>query len=132
MGTSMETWVRRTLWLSCPFNLFGAYLFACPGSTLGQLSGLPPDAPALYTALIAWLIALFGLTYAWLPMQPVLARPLLGMLAIGKCGAFLTAVALLVAGAVDPRVVGLSFADLLLGGFWLVWLAQSRGPAVPA
>lgn len=125
MGTSMETWVRRTLWLSCPFNLFGAYLLACPGSTLGQLSGLPPDVPALYTVLTAWLVVLFGLTYAWLPLQPVLARPLIGMLAIGKCGVFVAAVALAVAGAIDLRVVGLSVADLLLGGFWLVWLVRS-------
>lgn len=127
-SASMEAWVRRTLWLSCPFNLFGAYLFACPGSTLGQLSGLPPDAPALYTALTAWLIARFGLTYAWLPMQPVLVRPLIGMLAIGKCGAFVTAVALAMTGAVDVRVAALSVADLLPGGFWLVWLMQSGRP----
>ncbi|MCB1747988.1 MAG: hypothetical protein H6977_13180 [Gammaproteobacteria bacterium] len=122
-----ESWVRFTLWVSCPFNLGAAALFAMPGAAPGRLAGLPPSAPAVYTALTAFLVALFGFTYAWLAQQREIDRPLVGMLAIGKTGVFVVAVVLAVAGAAAPRLVGLAAGDLVLGLLWLTWLAQTRG-----
>jgi hypothetical protein len=61
-------WIRWTLWLSCPFNLLAAGLFAMPGSYASQLVGIPPSAPPIYTALTAFLITLFSATYAWMAL----------------------------------------------------------------
>jgi predicted membrane channel-forming protein YqfA (hemolysin III family) len=121
-----ESWVRFTLWVSCPFNLGAAALFAVPGAAPAQLVGLPPSAPAVYAALVTWLVALFGFTYAWLAQRREIDRPLVGMLAIGKTGVFVVAVVLAIAGASAPRLVALAAGDLALGLLWLTWLVQSR------
>lgn len=120
-----ETWVRLTLWVSCPFNLCAAALLAVPGAAPGRLVGLPA-APAVYTALTAFLVALFGFAYAWLAQRRDIDRALLGLLAIGKCGVFLLSVVLAVNGAMAPRLVGLAGGDALFGALWLGWLLQSR------
>ncbi|MGE0484469.1 MAG: hypothetical protein AB7Q81_10045 [Gammaproteobacteria bacterium] len=121
-----ENWVRLTLWVSCPFNLGAAALFAVPGAAPAQAAGLPSSAPAVYTALVAWLVALFGFTYAWLAQRRELDRPLVGMLAIGKCGVFVIAVALALTGSAAPRLAALATGDLALGLLWLTWLVQTR------
>ena len=43
----LDRWVRVTLWLSCPFNLFAAWLFFYPASAPAQALGLPPAAPLI-------------------------------------------------------------------------------------
>ena len=67
--------VRRALGVSVPFNLGGALAFAFPES-LGRLAGLPTPAPPMYSAPLAFLVALFAGTYAWLARQPHIDRPL--------------------------------------------------------
>jgi hypothetical protein len=122
--TVMESCVRATLWLSVPFNLGAAYLFAAPGSALGRLVGMPPEAPVIYLGLTAWLVALFGFTYLWLVLQHELQRPLLAMLAIGKCGVFVVACGLATWANLEPRLVGLAAVDMALGFFWIIWLTR--------
>jgi hypothetical protein len=77
--------MRRALWASVVYNFGGALLFGFPGS-LGHLAGLPAPVPRVYTALLAFFVALFGGAYAWLACQPRIDRPLVAVAALGKVG----------------------------------------------
>ena len=124
-----ESFIRATLWLACPFNLLAAYIVAMPGGWLGQLYGLPPDVPALYAALAAMFIALFGGAYLWLAVSETLHRPLLGLGAVGKLLAFLLASGLWAVDAAPPAIALTSIGDLAFALLWLGWL---RRPAATA
>jgi hypothetical protein len=121
-----DTVVRTALALSAPYNLAGAYLFAFPASTLSQAQGLPADAPALYRALTALLLALFGAAYAWLAAQKEISRPLLALGAIGKALAFLTFVLLALMGLCSRRFAAASVGDAILATIFGWWLLASR------
>jgi len=113
--------VRRALWASVPFNLGGALLFAFPES-LGRLADLPTPAPHVYTAPLAFLIALFAGTYAWLARQPRIDRPLVAFAALGKSGFFVVTFGLWVLGEASTQgVVGAS-GDLILAAIFAWWL----------
>jgi hypothetical protein len=117
--------VRRALWISVAYNGSGALLFAFPSTVFGQLAGLPPDVPALYRALMAWFVVLFGGTYAWLARRPVIDRPLLGFAAIGKAGAFAVSLAAWMSGVLPLRGVLAVAGDLALAGVFAWWLLTS-------
>lgn len=110
--------IRGSLWISFAFNLLAAYLFAVPDSPLGVLLGLPAPAPALYRALAAYLVALFGVCYGWLAVQEDPHQPLLAVGAVGKAGVFVIAAALWLAGSVGAAIVGLASGDLILALLW--------------
>lgn len=114
--------VRVALWLSVPFNLLAAYAFAVPQSKLGILIGLPADVPRLYALVLAFLIAQFGCTYAWLASQTEPHRPLLAFSAIGKSGVFLIVLLLWFDGAANGALVLIGCGDLLLALLWFRWL----------
>jgi hypothetical protein len=123
---SSEQLTRTTLWISAPFNLGAAALFAFPSSSLGRALGMPAEVPALYAALVALFVALFGLVYAWTAAQPVLVRPLVVLGAVGKFGAFAIALALFLAGSVQASTVAVACGDLALALIWSRWLLESR------
>jgi hypothetical protein len=68
-----DKFLRRALWVSVAYNLAAALLFAFPASSFGRLAGLPSPVPPVYSALVAFFVALFGGTYAWLARQPITA-----------------------------------------------------------
>jgi len=119
---SPDVVVRRALWASAVFNVFGALLFAFPGSLPGRLAGLPADAPAVYRALVALFVLLFGGSYAWLARAPRIDRPLLALGAIGKAAAFFTVALLWMAGAAPARSVGAIFGDLAFAAVFAWYL----------
>ena len=122
-----EKWLRATLWVSFPFNLVAAYILAFPSSAPGQLVGLPATVPALYAALTSFLVALFGVVYAWLAIRPRINRPLVAVSAIGKTGVFGIACVLWIAGSGAGRVVLLASGDLALAFVWFWWLIAATG-----
>lgn len=122
-----ETWVRRSLWIACPFNLFAALVFAFPSSAIGQQLGLPHSVNPLYLSLVSLFVGLFGLTYGWLARRPTIDRPLLGLGSIGKFGAFLIALTLWLDDAVPEVVVLVALGDLAFAALWFNWLLSSRG-----
>jgi undecaprenyl pyrophosphate phosphatase UppP len=97
--------VRYTLWVSAPFNLLAAYMVLLPLSALGRLVGMPPSPPLVYSALLATMIALFGLAYAWLATQPEIDRPLVGLAAIAKTMVFVIALLLWLAERRRPELM---------------------------
>jgi len=113
--------MRRVLWASVLFNLFGALLFLFPAS-LGRLAGLPAPVPFAYSALLALFIVLFGGSYAWLALQSRFDRPLVAFGAIGKASAFAVVLACWVAGAVEGRAVLAITGDLVLAAIFAWWL----------
>ncbi len=114
--------VRASLWLSVPFNLLAAYAFAAPASELGSRIGLPAEVPRLYALVLAFLIAQFGCTYAWLALQAEPHRPLVAFSAIGKTGVFLIVLLLWIGGMANGTLALIACGDLLLALLWFRWL----------
>ncbi len=117
-----DKWIRRTLWLSFPFNMGAAVMLAFPASGLGQLVEMPEAVPAIYRALASGLVALFGFAYAWLAMQQEIDRPLVAFSAIGKAGVFLLAVALALGAVGSWKLVPIAGVDLAFALVWFNWL----------
>lgn len=118
--------LRITLWISIPFNLGAAGVFALPSSAPGQLLGLSPSVDPVYVALCCFMVALFGLTYAWLAMQPRVDRPMLCLAAVGKSGVFVLCVGLWLFGNASGALVAAASGDLLLAIVWFRWLLLQR------
>ncbi len=113
--------MRRTLQVTCLFNFAGAFALAFPASSLGQLFGLPADAPAVYRAFDSGAIALFGLAYGWLSVQRVIDRPLVVLSICGKLFAFSSLLLLAVIGQLPMRAPLLGVADLVFALIFLWW-----------
>ena len=124
-----DKFVRRAMQISVVFNLGGALLFAFPGSVLGRIAGLPASVPGLYCAMLAFFVALFGGTYAWLAVQRDIDRPLVAFSAIGKSGAFFTILGFWIAGEVPARGVVLGTGDLVLAAVFAWWLIVTSDSA---
>jgi len=124
--------MRRALWASVFFNLAGAVGFAFPGS-LGRLAGLPAPVPHVYSATLAFLVALFGGTYAWLARQPRIDRPIVAFCAIGKAGFFAVVLACWLLGEMPGFALVGAAGDLLFAGVFAWWLlAEPDVPAIAA
>ncbi len=117
--------VRRALWLSVPFNLLGALLFAFPGSWAGQLAGLPADVPSLYRALVVLFVVLFGAAYGWLAAASTIHRPMVALAAVGKIAAFAVVLSLCLVGEAPLRALLGMTGDLVLGGIFAWWLLSA-------
>ncbi|MGH8596372.1 MAG: hypothetical protein ACREXT_06920 [Gammaproteobacteria bacterium] len=117
---------RRILWAAVAFNLFGAYLFAYPASTAGQLLGLPPDVPLVYRAIVAVFVLLFGGAYAWLALQPEPNRPLVAFSAIGKTSVFVMIAILWLANESSLRGVLAALGDLFFAAAFAWWLLDQK------
>ena len=115
---------RRILWVSAAFNFSAAFVFAFPASSLGQLVSLPADVPAVYSAMVALFVALFGGAYGWLALQPVIHRPLLWFGAIGKSAVVVLAVILCIAGEIPMRLAAVSIGDLVFAAIYVKWLLK--------
>ena len=107
----------------------GAWIFASPGSGLGQQYDLPAEVPVLYRALVSFILAVFAGMYAWMAAQATLIRPLLWIGVIGKGGAFITALALFASGQVSTGTVSMLVGDGVLSAIWSVWLIRTRASA---
>lgn len=123
---ALENWVRKTLWLSAPFNFIAAYGLWQPGSVIGQLLQAPTEVPVIYAALLGYIIALFGIFYAYMAQQKTISRPLLLAGASGKAGVFVILGWLWAAGQAPLLMFLVSWGDLAFASIWGAWLWQSR------
>jgi len=121
--------MRRSLWATVGFNLGGAFLFAFPSSPLGEIVGLPGAVPPIYSASLAFFVALFAGAYAWLARQPVIDRPLVGLSVVGKSGFFaLMFLSWLLGEASGLWVIGAT-GDLVFAGIFVWWLLGDQQAA---
>lgn len=125
----LEGLVRKTLLLSAVFNLVCAGIVIFPNSALGQLTGFPAGAPAIYAGLLAWLVTVYAGAYAWLGLTPVISRPLLYSGVCAKGGAFLFLTGLWLAGGITAMTASLGVGDLLFAAIWYLWLNATKGNA---
>lgn len=114
--------MRGALWTSFVANLVAAAGFAFP-DTLGRLAGFPAGGPRLYTATLAVLVALFGLTYGWLASRPRIDRPLVVFSAIGKTSFVAVAFACWLLGEVTGQGMLMASGDLVFAAIFVWWLA---------
>jgi hypothetical protein len=119
-----STMMRKILWVGVAFNAIAALMLAFPNS-LGALVGLPPVGSIFYPWLLAFFVALFGATYAWLAVQPTLHRPLVMLAAIGKTGVFVVALACLLRGDIAFRAFSVAIGDLVFAGIFFLWLRST-------
>jgi hypothetical protein len=118
----MESLVRKTLWLSFPFNIVAACMLAFPASWFGQFAGFPAEGHVLYQYLSAWLVAGFGVAYAWVAQARDLSVPFIQFSAIMKIGVFVIAGLLCLLSDVSWRLVLIASADFMFGLIWLCWI----------
>jgi hypothetical protein len=124
-----DTFMRRVLWFSAAFNLSGAAIMAFPSSALGQWLALPSSVPPLYSAYVAYFVALFAGAYAWLACRPVIDRPIIALAAIGKAGIFFITLFLWLMGEAAGRGVVAVVGDLILAVIYVWWLSGQRHAA---
>ncbi|REK18906.1 MAG: hypothetical protein DWQ37_03625 [Planctomycetota bacterium] len=125
-----EPLLRTLLWLATVFNTVAAYVFAFPASSLGELAGMPADAPPLYRAATALFVELFGLAYAWLAYHRPLIRPMVAFGALGKASAFVLVAVLWLTGHASPSLVALGTGDLLFAALF-AWCLLGLSPTEP-
>ena len=113
--------LRRALWASVPYNVFGALMFGFPES-LGSFAGLPVPVPHVYTLSLAVLVLLFGATYAWLAVQPRIDRPLVAFSAIGKASVFTVVLVCWLRGEGPGLGVLAACGDLAFAAVFASWL----------
>jgi len=114
-----EALLRKTLYFSFFYNIFGGLTFMFP-TALGQTAGLPIPAPFLYSWFIGTNILLFALVSLWLAKSTHIAVPLLTVFAISKiifCALMVTSWQL---GEINPIGGLLSGVDLVMGIIFLL------------
>lgn len=126
-----EKWVRTTLALSVPFNFIAAYGLWQPTTVVGQILQAPAEVPAVYAALLAYLIALFGVFYGYMAQENEITRPLLFAGVTGKTGVFVILALLWLQGEAPFLMFLVSWGDLAFAGIWGSWLWRTRAATSP-
>jgi hypothetical protein len=119
----VERSIRQVLWLGAFFNAVVAASILFPAAF-----GLPPPPAGSDFAIgiLAWFVALFGVAYAWMAMQPAIPRPLVALAAIGKAGVFAMASACLWRGAIELPTFVVCACDLAFAAWFVAWLRATR------
>jgi hypothetical protein len=113
--------LRAVLWVGAAFNTFAAGALAFPDS-IGSMLALPPVASTFHAWLLAFFVALFGATYAWMARQAAIPRPLVALAAIGKSGVFLIALACWWRGDLGTAALAPAIGDAMFAGLFFWWL----------
>lgn len=116
-----DTTVRLVLKVGAAFNFSAAALILFAAS-LGRLADLPPDAPHLYSWMLAAFVFLFGGVYLWLPNRDPIDRPLVAVAALGKFAVFLVSLVCLILSEISIKTLAPAVIDLLFGILFVTWL----------
>ena len=114
--------VTATLWMTVPLNLAAGVALSFPASPLGQLIDLPHQSYSFHTLLSGSLVALFGVVYAWLALQPAVNRGLLFFGACGKTMAVGIAAISYATGQLSGVTMVVMCGDLIFAAVWFAWL----------
>src|SRR5439155_23850131 len=116
-----QTAMRKVFWAGAAFNATAALMLVFP-ATLGAIVRLPSAGSPLYPWMLAYFIALLGVAYAWLALQPTFSRPLVWLGAIGKIGVFCIALACFLRGDIPFATFSVTLGDLAFGIVFVSWL----------
>lgn len=122
----LDNWVGRSLWITLPFNFIAAYALSFPTSSISRFVELPAQPYNFYTVFSGAMVALFGLTYTWMALQPAINRPLLAFGACAKLLAVTTAAILFTLGEFSGLALLIVSGDLVFAVLWGAWLFQTR------
>lgn len=112
--------IRTALWLTVVLNGLGLAVFV--PLALGFNSPLMPvPTPRYYAAQIGVTIALFGVVYAWLAVQPRPNPAVVAVGGLGKLGFFGVTVAYWLAGDLPGGMALNAVPDLVFGAVFLWW-----------
>lgn len=121
-----DSLMRGALWFSAALNAAGVFMFGA--AAIGaETTMLPIPVPRFYAAQLAFVIANFGVAYAWLARRPQIDRPLVALGAVGKAGFFLVYALYWLAGDLPGAAVLTATPDLVLALIFAWWLAGGRG-----
>jgi CHASE2 domain-containing sensor protein len=95
---------------------------------MGHLLELPQSSHPFYSYMSGSIIALFGLVYVWLALQPIIVRSVLLIGTSGKLIAVLISFGLTISGDLSPIVATAIAGDLLFVGLWIYYLMQTQKP----
>jgi hypothetical protein len=126
---SRDDVLRVSLWASVGYNALGAWALAAPGSWAGRTAGVPTEAPFLFRAELAFVVALFGALYLWLAARPRLDEaivPLVAFAAFGKVGFYAIYVGTWLRGDMPGSAVVSASGDLLFACVF-AWWVLTRG-----
>lgn len=123
---STEKMLRMALRVSVPFNFLAAYGIAFPASFMGRMMGLSTDANVFNATLLAFLVAIFGVAYAWLSVQKKIDRPMVCFSGIAKTGVFVIAFLVWIQGNASGVTVLFTVGDLLFAGVFFAWLLNTK------
>lgn len=120
----LPSWMRTALYATAVMNLGVAFLFLPAAASLRELSGFPPDAPAVYLLTVGLFVGLFGVGYLGMAMRGTAEPLFLGVCAAGKLAFFSLLVGLWVAGSLPVRAPAIGSADLVFGAMFVAWLVR--------
>ncbi len=124
---NLPPWMRVALWATTLLNLLGSIAFV-PQFPMGrEMMSLPAAGHPIYLWIIAEFIFIFGVAYAYCAWTSRAPRVFIGVAAAGKLSFFATMVGFWLAGEVPMKAALGASSDLLFGGLFLLWLAQTRG-----
>ncbi len=116
-----EDFLRKSLWATTVFNAGAALLFFFP-HIAAQFVPMPPAAPPFQSVMLGCFVLLFGGSYAWNAVQPVIDRPLLALGAIGKAVVFVLALCFWLAQQIPFSMVLAASGDLAFAAIFTAWL----------
>lgn len=126
MAVNPDRVIRLALWATVVVNAVGTLLFA--SLALGRPSALMPiDVPRYFAAQMGFVIALFGVVYAWLACQARINRPLLVVGGAGKLGFFGLTVVYALVGDVPLGMAMNATPDFVFACVFF-WWALSHSP----
>lgn len=120
--TTLPAWMRNALFATAAMNVLGGLAFLPPATGPRALMGLPPHEHAVYLALVALFVLLFGAGYLWVAVANRPERLFITLAACGKLGFFLLLLAFWLGGTLPATAPLAGVADLVFAVLFFVWL----------
>lgn len=119
------TWLRAAMLGTALMNFGAAILFLPPAGTMRALAGFPDAAPAVYLAILAMFVALFGAGYLWVAVTGRADPLFVGLAAAGKTAFVTLLVGFAACGGVPWRAPLVAGGDLVFALLFVRWLVAA-------
>ena len=117
---------RSLFGVAAAFNWIVALALAVPGDFAWRLVGLARPTETLFVHLFAAMVAVFGLAYAWIALDPAGKRSLITIAAIGKLCVLPIALVHYLGGSIPFSLVPAAAGDVVFAALFLGFVARHR------
>lgn len=121
--TSIERWMKVTLYVSFIFNTLGAITFAPPFPALFALTSLPAAHPLYMWMISLWIFA-FGIGYLWMALTNRPDKIFIAVGAFGKFSFFALIAFFSLSGTLPMAAISSGLGDLALSLIFAYWLLK--------